>query len=69
MNTPVAPQSQSAPPPIQWAHNNNALTWHLIGLVEESENQKVLVGKGQNEVCCIFILEGKMFECYIHLEF
>ncbi|KAM6495078.1 hypothetical protein JOM56_009701, partial [Amanita muscaria] len=29
--------------------NNHALVWSLIGLVEETENRKVLVGKGKSE--------------------
>ena len=40
-------------PSIPWAANDSALVWHLIGLVEESENRKVIVGKGKKEVCIV----------------
>ncbi|KAF8658174.1 hypothetical protein AX14_007753 [Amanita brunnescens Koide BX004] len=36
-------------PPVPWAANKSALVWRLIGLIEESENHKVIVGKGKNE--------------------
>ena len=38
-------------PSIPWAANDSALVCHLIGLVEEYENHKVIVGKGKKEVC------------------
>ena len=49
-NLPQSNTSKSLPA-IPWAANDSALVWSLIGLVEESENCKVIVGKGKNEVC------------------
>jgi len=45
---------------VNWAENNNALTWHLIGLVEHKDNRKVIVGKAKKEVetCSIDIYLG-----------
>ena len=40
-----APPKDKALPPIPWGADNLALTWGLIGLVEEPENRKVIVGK------------------------
>jgi hypothetical protein len=43
-------QETSGIPTIPWSTNDHALTWSLIGLVEEPENRKVLVGKSKDEV-------------------
>lgn len=43
-------QDKPAIPTIQWSGDNYSLTWRLIGLVEEPENRKVLVGKSKDEV-------------------
>ncbi|KAF8232658.1 hypothetical protein L208DRAFT_1270853 [Tricholoma matsutake] len=35
--------------PIPWSADNLALTWCLIGLVEEPKNRKFVVGKGKSK--------------------
>ena len=54
-------------PSIPWAANNNALVWRLIGLVEEPNNRKILIGKGKNEVCLSFFNSRLVFSV-LHAE-
>jgi len=46
--------------PVNWAENNNALTWCLIGLVEHKDNRKIIVRNAKKEVetCSVDVYLG-----------
>lgn len=59
-----ATQASTAPaqlPSIPWAADDYNLVWRLIGLVEQPNNRKVLIGKGRFEVCFIFSILDFVF--------
>jgi hypothetical protein len=60
---------KAAMAPVPWSSNQHSLVWRLIGLVEEPENHKVLVGKGKNEVSSIILLYIHIWTDIIHTEF
>jgi hypothetical protein len=45
-------------PTLPWAADDYALTWRLIGLVEEDENRKVLIGKNKDEVSIQYLQQS-----------
>jgi len=59
--------SASQLPSIPWAANDNVLTWKLIGLVEEPNNRKILIGRGRNEVDFSFFNSRSVFSV-LHAE-
>jgi hypothetical protein len=63
---PGAPPKDKALPPIPWSADNLALTWCLIGLVEEPENRKVVVGKGKSEVKSNYCFQSHNLHFHLH---
>jgi hypothetical protein len=61
-----APPKDKALPPIPWGADNLALTWGLIGLVEEPENRKVIVGKGKSEVKNNYCFQNHNLHLHLH---
>jgi hypothetical protein len=45
-------------PTLPWAADDCALTWRLIGLVEEDEDRKVLIGKNKDEVSIQYLQQS-----------
>jgi len=52
--------------PIPWSADNLTSTWSLIGLVEEPENRKVVVGKGKSKVTSNYFFQNHNLYFHLH---